>query len=256
MNKTFRQLFNEHTGRLIHKWDHYFDIYDKYFSEYRGKEINFLEIGISHGGSLQIWREYFGPNANIYAFDINEECIKFEENKTKIFIGSQDDEAFLRELKNKLPDLDILLDDGGHTMSQQLKTFKNLFKKVKDTGIYMVEDTHTSYWPAYHGGLRNKSSFIEFSKSLIDEMHAWQIEFEKTMPITDITKSVTGISFHDSIIVFEKGKREKPFDVMKGTPTITQYQDPTLKKDSIYTKVMKKINRRREGTLKGFGNYQ
>lgn len=46
--KNAKELFFEHEGNLIHKWDHYFDIYDRYFSKYRGQAINMLEIGISH----------------------------------------------------------------------------------------------------------------------------------------------------------------------------------------------------------------
>jgi len=76
-SSTIREIFYDHTGNLIHKWDHYFDIYEKYFSKYRGQEINILEIGISHGGSLQLWKKYFGDKVHIYAVDINPECKKF-----------------------------------------------------------------------------------------------------------------------------------------------------------------------------------
>ena len=81
--------------------------------------MNLLEVGISHGGSLQVWREYFGKDASIFAVDINAECKKFEDEKTKIFIGSQEDEVFLKQVTDALPPLDILSDDGGHTMNQQ-----------------------------------------------------------------------------------------------------------------------------------------
>ena len=116
---------------MIHKWDHYFDIYERYFSGYRGISVNLLEVGISHGGSLQIWREYFGKDANIFAIDINPECKKFEDEKTSIYIGSQDDEKFLKQVIDALPQLDILIDDGGHTMNQQLVSFKNLISRSK-----------------------------------------------------------------------------------------------------------------------------
>lgn len=55
--KSYRELFYEHDGNLIHKWDHYFEIYDKYFQKYRGEKLTILEIGISHGGSLQLWKK-------------------------------------------------------------------------------------------------------------------------------------------------------------------------------------------------------
>ena len=76
---TFREIFYEHTGNQVHKWDHYLDIYEKFFSAYRGQPVSILEIGISQGGSLQLWKKYFGENVRVYAMDINPLCKKFEE---------------------------------------------------------------------------------------------------------------------------------------------------------------------------------
>jgi hypothetical protein len=65
------QYFTDHQGRVIHKWHQYFDVYHNHFNRFRGKNITFLEIGVSQGGSLQMWRKYFGPQAKIYGIDIN-----------------------------------------------------------------------------------------------------------------------------------------------------------------------------------------
>lgn len=247
-----QKLFESHTGRLVHKWNHYFDVYEKYFSPYRGGQMNMLEIGISHGGSLQLWREYFGELANIFAVDINPECNRFEEEKTKIFIGSQDDEAFLNQLKSALPDLDILIDDGGHTMNQQITTFKHLFPLVKEGGVYLVEDTHTSYWREYSGGYKKKSSFIEFAKDLVDQMHAWHIDNDKIVPVNAITENVNSISFYDSMVVFEKKRRSAPTHSMKGTPAIAPFEEPSLKKDSALLRIKKKIAGKESSFARGF----
>jgi len=72
--KTFWQLFNEHDGYESLKHNHYPEIYDEYFGPYRDQEINFLEIGVRQGGSLEIFRKYF-PNANIYALEIDRDVI-------------------------------------------------------------------------------------------------------------------------------------------------------------------------------------
>ena len=236
-----QEIFDSHDGRLLHKWNHYFKIYERYFTAYRGIPVNILEIGISHGGSLQMWRKYFGDKANIYAVDINPQCKQFEEEKTRIFIGSQQDPDFLEKLKKDLPALDIIIDDGGHTMKQQIVTFDHLFSTVKDGGIYLVEDTHTSYWHAFHGGYKKRGSFIEFAKHKVDEMHAWHINNEKVLPVSTNTENITGIAFYDSIVVFEKEKRTEPSHSMRGSATITSYQDPTLKKESLFAQLRKKI---------------
>ena len=48
------RYFRRNHGRLIHKWVHYFDIYDRHFSRFRGRPIVVLEFGVFHGGSLQM----------------------------------------------------------------------------------------------------------------------------------------------------------------------------------------------------------
>jgi 23S rRNA U2552 (ribose-2'-O)-methylase RlmE/FtsJ len=232
-----RELFYNHEGNLIHKWDHYFDIYEKYFARYIGKEINILEIGISHGGSLQLWKKYFGIKANIYAIDINPQCKMFEEEKVKIFIGSQEDELFLQKVLQELPDMDIIIDDGGHTMNQQIISFENLYLKVKEGGVYLVEDTHTSYWDNFHGGLKKKNTFIEYSKNFIDSLYEGHISEKKRLQINEITKHILSISFYDSIVVFEKKKRPDPFHIRKGTETIESYNPTEHKKPSLLKKI-------------------
>ena len=85
--------FKKNTGRLIYKWQHYFEIYDKHFSRFRGKEIVVLEIGVFQGGSLQMWKNYFGPGAKIYGIDIDPRCKNFEE-ENKELKSSFDNEKF------------------------------------------------------------------------------------------------------------------------------------------------------------------
>lgn len=121
------KYFTENNGNLIHKYKHYFDIYDRHFSRFRGTDVHVLEIGVSHGGSLQMWKSYFGPRAKIYGVDINPDCKQLEEEQIYIFIADQADRGFLSSLLEAIPRIDILIDDGGHTMAQQINTFEVLF---------------------------------------------------------------------------------------------------------------------------------
>ena len=218
MNELENFFFNQE-HRLIHKWNHYFEIYERHLKHLRDSKINLLEIGISHGGSLQMWDHYFKGNAMIYAVDINPECKKFESGNVKVFIGSQEDKSFLTSLKSQLPLLDILIDDGGHTMKQQILSFKYLFSQVKDGGIYLVEDTHTSYWRDYKGGYKRKGSFIEYAKNLVDQIYGWHSRNNR-LSVNFITENVQAISFYDSIVVIEKKSRQKPFALKKGERTL------------------------------------
>lgn len=257
---TIRDLFYSHEGNLIHKWDHYFDIYEKHFSQYRGKKVNMLEIGISHGGSLQLWKKFFGADAHIYAIDINPDCKKLEEENTTIFIGSQSDKAFLENVMVQLPELDIILDDGGHTMIQQLVSFETLYLKVKEGGLYVVEDTHTSYWTEFHGGLRQSGTFVEYAKGLIDHLYEHHIHDKTAITFDDISRHISGIAFYDSVVVFEKAKRPKPFHKQVGNKTITPYEPTELKKESFLDSLKAIFKKKRKHSFEtndgGFVNKQ
>lgn len=213
-----RKYFENNNKRLIHKWDHYFDVYERHFDQYRGKEIVILEIGVFHGGSLQMWKEYFGPKAKIYGIDINPRCKSLEEEGIEILIGSQSDRAFLKKVKQEIPSPDILIDDGGHTMKQQILTFEELFPHVKASGVYLCEDTHTSYHAALGGGYRRENTFVQYSKNFIDWLNAYHSE-QRRLEVSDFTTGVGSIHYYDSIVVLEKAKHSPPVDLKTGTPS-------------------------------------
>jgi len=223
--QSLREIFYSHEGNLIHKWDHYFEIYERYFAKYRGNNVNLLEIGVSQGGSIQMWKEYFGDKLKIYSVDINPECIKFKDLTTNLYIGSQEDPLFLEKLKNELPVMDIIIDDGGHTMKQQILTFEFLFLKLKEGGIYLVEDTHTSYWDVYGGGFKKRTSFIEYSKNMIDSLHVGHFKSPRKILLNNsISENIYSLAFYDSIVIIEKRKRPEPFHLKRGTPSVNDYQ--------------------------------
>ncbi|MFC2074730.1 class I SAM-dependent methyltransferase [Bdellovibrionota bacterium] len=221
MENQFKDFFYNKEHRKIDKWGHYFDVYERHFSKYKNKDVHILEIGLMHGGSLQMWRDYFGENAFIYGVDIDERCKKFETKNTKVFIGDQEDRSFLNYLKDQIPKVDIVIDDGGHTMRQQINTFEVLYPHVSENGIYLCEDTHTSYWKRWGGGYGNRKTFIEHTKHLIDKLNAWHIENTecknwRKIKVDDFCKTTNSMHFYDSIVVIEKERREKPKSIQIG----------------------------------------
>ncbi|QEI42420.1 8-demethyl-8-(2-methoxy-alpha-L-rhamnosyl)-tetracenomycin-C 3'-O-methyltransferase [Dolichospermum sp. UHCC 0315A] len=197
------QYFCQNQGRLIHKWHHYFDIYHNHFSRFRKSPVKILEIGVFHGGSLQMWKNYFGEAAHIYGIDIDPRCQELEEDRIKIFIGSQTDRDFLQYVRNTIGTVDIIIDDGGHTMEQQICSFEELYPAVQERGIYLVEDLHTSYWSGYGGGYKKECTFIEYAKNFIDQLNAWHSQDHELTP-SHLTKTCTGLHFYDSVLVIEK----------------------------------------------------
>jgi hypothetical protein len=214
------QFFYEQDHRLIHKYKHYFEIYHRHLQHFRNKNIVILEFGVSHGGSLQMWRHYFGDKAVIYGVDINPECKKFEEGNIKIIIGSQEDKDFLARLQKEIPSIDILIDDGGHTMRQQKLTFDHLFDSINENGVFIGEDLHTSYWPSYGGGFRRPGSFIEYSKRFIDYLNLPHIQKKFGSKPTEFNRSVHSMHYYDSVLVIEKRARVKPEALELGTGSL------------------------------------
>ncbi len=198
-----------HDKRLIHKWKHYFPIYERHFKDFIYKPVTFIEIGCGLGGSLQMWKRHFGPHARIIGIDINPQCKRFAEDQIEIHIGAQQDPAFLQRVIDQVGIPDIVVDDGSHIMSQIVTTFNFLYPKMLKNGVYLVEDLHTAYWEEYEGGLRKPTTFIEVCKSLIDELNA--DHSRGTVSPTEFTKSTMGMHFYDSVVVFERGAYTKKF---------------------------------------------
>lgn len=126
------------------KWLHYFDIYHRHCARFVGKEVHILEIGVLQGGSLDMWKAYFGPRCRVYGVDIDPQCKRFEDERTTIFIGDQADPRFWENFRKAVPHLDIVIDDGGHRPRQQIATFEGTMPLLRPGGLYICEDTHNS----------------------------------------------------------------------------------------------------------------
>ena len=116
--------------------------------------MRIVEFGVWHGGSLQMWRRFFGPEAQIVGVDINPECARFAEPGVEIGDrATRPTRRPHRALRSRFGEFDIVIDDGGHRMDQQVTTFRELYRAVKEGGLYVAEDLHTSYHPDFGGGL-------------------------------------------------------------------------------------------------------
>lgn len=208
--------FLQNNQRLVDKWKHYFIAYERHFLRFRGRDVTMIEIGCGNGGSAQMWKRYFGPNARIFSLDIRESCKKYAEDQIEVMIGDQSDADFLSRVIEKTGTPDIVLDDGSHVMSHITASFNFLYPKVAKDGVYAVEDLHTAYWPKFEGGLRKEGSFIEYAKNLIDELNAIHTNGE----ITDTVfhQFTQSIHFYDSMIFFEKGRHTKKQAFRIGLP--------------------------------------
>lgn len=185
------------------KHQSYFRTYTELFEPLRGREIVFLEIGVLNGGSLFMWRDYFGKQARIIGVDLNPEAVRWRDEGFEIFIGSQADPLFWRDLLAQVGPIDIVLDDGGHTNRQQIITVANCLEGVKDGGMLIVEDVHTSYSAKF--GNPSRYSFINFAKHVVDAVNSRCSRL--TRPINDYWRHIASITFYESIVVFRVDRR-------------------------------------------------
>ena len=201
--------FLTNQGKVIHKWKHYFPAYEQHFSRFVNRPILFFEIGVSKGGSLEMWKRYFGPHAQIVGIDIDPSCAIHEQDQISIRIGDQSDTAFLQSVLDEFGIPDVVLDDGSHMMNHLVETFQYLYPRISSNGVYFVEDLHTCYWEEYGGQLREENNFIEISKNLIDELNAdWT---RGALMPTDFTRTTMSMHFYDSCAVFERGRHLEKF---------------------------------------------
>lgn len=194
------QAFMNSPYRSI-KHQSYFPVYDSLLAEYRNKPITFIEVGILDGGSLFMWREFFGSQARIIGIEINPSAKVWEEHGFEIFIGSQSDPLFWSELFAKIGKVDVLLDDGGHTFQQQIVTVESSLNFIKPGGKIIVEDTYTSYQEEY--GSPSRYSFIKYTSNLVDGMNLRTPKIKSKKIANNI---ISNISFFESIVAITVDK--------------------------------------------------
>jgi methyltransferase family protein len=199
--------FLHHDGRPIHKWTHYFPVYERHLERFRNRSVTMVEIGVGQGGSLQMWKRYLGPLAQIIGLDTNPACSAFEESQIAVRIGDQSDLEFLGRVVEEFRPIDVILDDGSHRMDHLTASFKFLFPQLDRNGVYLVEDLHTAYWDEFGGGYKREGSFIEMVKVLIDELNA---DYTRgAVAPTPFTATTTSLHIYDSLVVFERGRHVK-----------------------------------------------
>ncbi|MEO7457114.1 MAG: class I SAM-dependent methyltransferase [Gemmatimonadaceae bacterium] len=183
------------TGAGVWKWRHYFDIYHRHLEKFVGRDVHLLEIGVYSGGSLEMWREYLGAKSVIHGVDIAAECTVYESANVHISIGDQQDPEFWARFREKTPQLDVVIDDGGHTPGQQIVTLEELLPHLRPGGVFLCEDVHGFHheFAAYVGGLVGHLNRIESVEGA--ELAATPVPFQR---------GVYAIHFYPYVVVIER----------------------------------------------------
>ena len=203
MNK-IEELF-DNTELPSTKWTGYFDVYERHLSKFVGKAPKILEIGVLGGGSIELWLKYFGEDTQVIGVDIDPRCLQYKYNgNAQVIMGDQNSPAFWDEFLDKHTDFDIVIDDGSHIMEHQILTLQKTYAHLKTGGVYICEDTHTSYWPRWNGEYGKSGTFLDYAKQLSDTMNQQHFQNKINPAVLKTFENLYSMSFYNSMVVLEK----------------------------------------------------
>ncbi|OAA65523.1 hypothetical protein SPI_02310 [Niveomyces insectorum RCEF 264] len=178
---SFREIATKHGTDKVTDHQYWF-MYEKYLEPLRDQKIKMLEIGLGcnmnygPGKSYYTWLEFF-PHVDLYYIEYDAACAQKWKDKTAgatIFTGDQADRTFLRKfVEESGGDFDVIIDDGGHSMTQQQNSLEELWGIVKPGALYFIEDLQTSYMAGYGGDPSrrdpDKHTMTKYLYELIDD---------------------------------------------------------------------------------------
>jgi hypothetical protein len=124
-------------------------VYERFLFDKRDSIQQIIEIGVLRGSSIQMWERYL-PNAKILGLDINPEHFSEKQfgPRVSLAVCNAANEFELVPLLNSngiLPgSVDVIIEDGSHRVSDQVRTLSAAWKYVKPGGLYILEDMHTA----------------------------------------------------------------------------------------------------------------
>ncbi|QNM84163.1 class I SAM-dependent methyltransferase [Polaribacter pectinis] len=196
--------------------------YTTHLKRFRYKKINLLEIGVggydnpkAGGQSLRMWKRYF-LFGKIFSLDIFDKS-QLQEKRIKIFKGSQVDKDFLNKVTNEIGELDIIIDDGSHINEHVIESFKLLFPKLKDGGVYVVEDMQTSYWEDFGGDskdLKNPKTMMNYFKSLTDSLNNQEFLIPNYQQ-NYFDKKIISMHFYHNMVFIYKGNNDEKSNILQ-----------------------------------------
>lgn len=176
------------TDKTQHAPHHYEFAYQALVAPRRCSAASMLEIGLGcgmgygPGHSVPLWLRYM-PAATISIFEFDYPCLTnflardpivgalpaADVARLHFFSGDQSDPDALLLAAAATGPYDIIVDDGGHTMLQQIVSLSVLLPHIKPGGVYVLEDLATSFEP---GMADLPVSAIDFVGRMLTCLHA------------------------------------------------------------------------------------
>ena len=155
----------------------YYRAYEKRFSPLRDSPITLLEIGVNHGGCLELWNDFF-PNGTIIGLDQKQIEFPHAPETIHCYQGLQENITLLDQIAaNHAPQgFDIIIDDASHIAEKTAASFWHLFEHhMKPGGLYIIEDWGTGYWDFWqdgksYAGKNHTAGMVGLIKEIVDEV--------------------------------------------------------------------------------------
>lgn len=223
--------------RHVVKWQHYFPIYERLLSKYRGGTVTLVEVGVADGGSLEAWRGYLGAHARIIGVDLDPAVRQLEADGFEIIIGDQSKPEFWAEHGARIGPIDVLIDDGGHSSAGQIVTVACGLPHVRDGGVIVVEDTHSAYMPRQYPGPR-RFGFMQFASHVVDVLHVRNpLATTRAADTAGLGRAIHRVEFVESIVIFHVDRRlcgpAEGFEAGAETSATNEYRTRTLRSAAI-----------------------
>ena len=119
----------------------YSNFYQKYFENLKLNNLNILEIGSYHGNASAALFFYF-KNSKFFAADIYPDLFRYKSNRIKNFyVNSSDENSIQENIIDKFSNnFDIIIEDAGHSLKDQIISLFMLFKKLNRKGLFIIEE--------------------------------------------------------------------------------------------------------------------
>lgn len=154
----------------------------------------------------------------MHFIDIAYKNILYHSSRSHYHFIDQSNKEDLHAFASQIGPFDIILDDGGHTMDQQINSLNALFPYLKAGGLYIIEDLHTSYWEVYGGSgnieKANDGTAVGFLKDLIDHVNfpgsasacadASKLPEHLKLQMNDFRACIESLHFYTSLCIIVK----------------------------------------------------
>ena len=115
--------------------------YQKYFENLRSNNLKILEVGSFHGNASAALYFYF-KKSKLFAADIYPDLFRYRSNRIENFyVNSSDENSIQKNIIDKFSDnFDIIIEDAGHSLKDQIISLFMLFKKLNSGGLFIIEE--------------------------------------------------------------------------------------------------------------------